>query len=65
MWRAVNPDGGLAYSFMESLAAMYPYYWARAVSGIIYLAGVLVFIWNLTQTARRGELVAARPAETA
>jgi cytochrome c oxidase cbb3-type subunit I len=55
MWHAVSPDGSLTYSFMESLVAMYPYYWTRAFSGLIYFAGVAIFIYNLVMTARRGK----------
>jgi cytochrome c oxidase cbb3-type subunit 1 len=65
MWRATNADGSLTYSFMESLAAMYPYYWVRGLSGVIYLAGVAVFVWNLVLTVRRGQVVRATAAETA
>jgi len=52
MWHQLNPDGSLAYSFMETLIELYPYWWARAFSGLIYLAGVGVFIYNLVMTAR-------------
>ena len=62
MWRALNPDGSLIYTFVESLVAMNPYYWARVGAGVIYLGGVLVFVWNLWMTARRGELAAAQTA---
>ena len=31
----------------------------RAASGVLYLAGVVVFVYNLVMTARRGEPVAA------
>jgi cytochrome c oxidase cbb3-type subunit 1 len=55
MWHAINPDGSLAYSFMETLIEMYPYWWARAISGVIYLAGVGIFIYNLAMTARKEE----------
>ncbi|MBE0599089.1 MAG: cbb3-type cytochrome c oxidase subunit I [Desulfuromonadales bacterium] len=55
MWHAMNPDGSLTYSFMETLVEMYPYYWARAFSGIIYVAGVGLFIGNLVLTARKGK----------
>ncbi|WP_305042664.1 cbb3-type cytochrome c oxidase subunit I [Geoalkalibacter sp.] len=55
MWHAISPDGSLTYSFMESLVEMYPYYWARAFSGLIYLAGVAIFVYNLAMTARRGK----------
>jgi cytochrome c oxidase cbb3-type subunit 1 len=40
---------------MDSLVAMNPYYWTRGLSGLIYLAGVLVFVYNLVMTARSGE----------
>ncbi len=59
MWHAMNPDGSLVYTFMEALVTMYPYWWIRAVSGVLYLAGVVVFVYNLVMTARRGEPVAA------
>ena len=59
MWHAMNPDGSLVYSFTESLIAMYPFYWTRAFSGLIYLAGVGVFVYNLVMTARKGEPASA------
>jgi len=59
MWHAMNPDGSLVYTFMEALVTMYPYWWIRAASGVLYLAGVVVFVYNLVMTARRGEPVAA------
>jgi len=37
---------------------MYPYWWARAASGVIYLGGVAVFIYNLAMTVRKGQPVA-------
>ncbi len=57
MWQAMNPDGSLTYSFVEALAAMVPYWWVRAASGVVYLAGVAVFVWNLYMTAKQGEPV--------
>ncbi|MEE9446965.1 MAG: cytochrome-c oxidase, cbb3-type subunit I, partial [Arenicellales bacterium] len=36
MWRAVNSDGTLTYSFVESVQAMHPYYFIRGVGGLIY-----------------------------
>lgn len=59
MWRATDAGGGLTYTFMDSLVAMMPYYWVRAFGGVIYLVGVLVFVYNLAMTARKGETVAA------
>jgi cytochrome c oxidase cbb3-type subunit 1 len=65
MWHAMNPDGSLAYTFMEALAAMYPYWWTRALSGVLYLAGIAVFVYNLVMTARQGEPASTPAAQGA
>jgi cytochrome c oxidase cbb3-type subunit I len=65
MWHAIGADGSLSYSFMETLIEMYPYWWARAVSGVIYLAGVAVFIYNLAMTVRKGHPVPGEAAQNA
>ena len=57
MWTAMNPDGSLTYTFMETMVEMYPFWWARTIGGVIFLAGVLVFIINLYKTFRNGEVV--------
>ena len=56
MWNAMNSDGSLTYTFMETMVEMYPYWWARAVGGVIYLIGVLVFIYNLYMTTKKGKV---------
>ena len=33
MWRTYNESGTLAYSFVDTMIAMHPYYIARAVGG--------------------------------
>jgi cytochrome c oxidase cbb3-type subunit 1 len=65
MWHSLNADGSLAYSFMETLIEMYPYWWARAFSGVIYLAGVGVFIYNLVMTTRSGRPAAGAAGQSA
>ncbi len=40
MWRAVNPDGTLVYSFVESVKATYPFYVIRLLGGLLYLSGM-------------------------
>lgn len=64
MWRAVNADGTLAYSFVESVKASYPFYVIRFVGGLLYLAGMLVMAWNawMTATGPRREAAALAPA---
>jgi cytochrome c oxidase cbb3-type subunit I len=55
MWTATNADGSLAYSFMETMIEMYPYWWARTFGGVLYMLGVILFIYNLFKTTRVGE----------
>lgn len=52
MWRAVNPDGSLAYTFIQTVAAMNPFYLGRLTGGLIFLSGVVVMAWNAWQTLR-------------
>ncbi|MCA9530715.1 MAG: cytochrome-c oxidase, cbb3-type subunit I [Myxococcales bacterium] len=55
MWRAQNEGGGLLYpSFVETLIAIAPLYWARMIGGTLYLLGFLLMAWNLFATARTG-----------
>ena len=42
MWRTYTQEGTLAYSFVDSLVAMYPYYIARAFGGLLFLLGAIV-----------------------
>jgi cytochrome c oxidase cbb3-type subunit 1 len=52
MWRTYNESGTLAYSFVDSLVAMHPYYIARAVGGLLFLIGTLVGSYNIWMTVR-------------
>jgi len=61
MWRAVNNDGTLAYSFVESVKATYPFYVIRFMGGLLYLAGMLVMAWNTWMTATAGRRVPSQP----
>jgi cytochrome c oxidase cbb3-type subunit I len=54
MWRAVNPDGTLVYSFVESVKATYPFYVIRLLGGLLYLGGMGVMAWNVVMTVRGG-----------
>jgi len=63
MLLATNPDGSLHYSFMETMIAIFPYYKLRAVSGFIFLAGLLVFIYNIYKTSEKGKALQSRAAQ--
>jgi cytochrome c oxidase cbb3-type subunit 1 len=60
MWRAVNADGTLTYSFVESVQAMYPYYIVRTMGGACFLIGTLIMACNLWKT-----IANAKPIEVA
>ena len=55
MWRAINPDGTLVYSFVESVKATFPFYVIRLVGGLLYLSGMLIMGWNTIKTATSGK----------
>ncbi len=60
MWRAVNTDGTLAYSFVESVKATFPFYLIRLAGGALYLGGMGVMVWNVVKTAQAGRYVPLR-----
>jgi cytochrome c oxidase cbb3-type subunit 1 len=57
MWRAVNEDGTLTYTFIESIKATYPFYTIRLVGGLLYLGGMCVMGYNVYKTVRAGRPV--------
>ncbi|MDT8403625.1 cytochrome-c oxidase, cbb3-type subunit I [Sulfuriflexus sp.] len=61
MWRAVNPDGTLTYSFIESVEAMHPFYIVRLVGGALFLTGMLIMAYNVYKTVKSGKAVNDAP----
>ncbi|MDR2017216.1 MAG: cytochrome-c oxidase, cbb3-type subunit I [Burkholderiales bacterium] len=60
MWRAVNEDGTLVYTFVESVKASYPFYAIRLIGGVLYFLGMLLMFYNMLKTMGQG-----KPAEAA
>jgi cytochrome c oxidase cbb3-type subunit 1 len=60
MWRAVNADGTLTYTFVEGVKATFPYYVIRLSGGVLYLSGMLMMAFNVAMTMRGGRQVEAR-----
>jgi len=58
MWRAINEDGTLTYSFVEALEASHPGFVVRMIGGAVFFTGMLVMAYNTWRTVR-----AAKPAE--
>jgi cytochrome c oxidase cbb3-type subunit 1 len=57
MWRAVNADGTLTYTFVESVKATFPFYVLRLLGGLLYLGGMVIMLWNTIKTATQGRSV--------
>jgi cytochrome c oxidase cbb3-type subunit 1 len=55
MWRAVNADGTLTYTFVESVKATYPFYAIRLLGGLMFFAGMLIMAWNVFKTVSGGK----------
>ncbi len=58
MWRAINEDGTLTYSFVEALEASHPGFIVRALGGAFFLTGMLLMAYNTWRTVR-----ASKPAQ--
>jgi cytochrome c oxidase cbb3-type subunit 1 len=57
MWRALNEDGTLTYTFVESLEATYPYYAIRLLGGLLFLAGMVIMAINVWKTVREAKVI--------
>jgi cytochrome c oxidase cbb3-type subunit 1 len=55
MWRAVNADGTLAYSFVESVKGSYPFWAIRWLGGVLFLTGMLIMAFNMFKTMAGGK----------
>jgi cytochrome c oxidase cbb3-type subunit I/II len=54
MWRAFDETGRLAYpDFVETVMKLMPMYWMRAIGGALYIAGMVLFGYNILMTWRR------------
>jgi len=70
MWRAVNSDGTLTYSFVESVEASHAGYLVRVIGGAFFASGMLLMAYNTWRTVREAkpaesEAAAQMPAEVA
>jgi cytochrome c oxidase cbb3-type subunit I len=61
MWRATNPDGTLTYTFIESIAATFPYYVVRLIGGTLVLGGMFIMAWNVIKTVEARESLRDAP----
>jgi cytochrome c oxidase cbb3-type subunit 1 len=59
MWKVMNPDGTLKYTFMDGLVKNYPYWHTRTLGGIIFTAGMVLFVYNVLKTIQKGRALQA------
>jgi cytochrome c oxidase cbb3-type subunit 1 len=50
MWRASDQFGNLAYSFLDTVIRMRPFWAIRAIGGAMFFIGMLMFIYNIVKT---------------
>ncbi|MEH6535749.1 MAG: cytochrome-c oxidase, cbb3-type subunit I [Psychroserpens sp.] len=66
MWKQFSPDGNLEYgNFLETVTAIMPLYWMRAIGGTLFLTGMIIMIVNVIITIRNGSKVSDELAESA
>ncbi|NLY15507.1 MAG: cytochrome-c oxidase, cbb3-type subunit I [Gammaproteobacteria bacterium] len=64
MWRAINDDGTLSYSFVEALEASHFGYVVRLVGGSLFASGMLLLAINCWLTLRTPQPAPTRQPET-
>jgi len=57
MWRAINDDGTLTNTFVESVKATYPFYVIRLAGGVLYVSGMFLMAYNVFKTIAAGRTV--------
>lgn len=64
MWKEFNPDGSLVYgNFLETIQQIIPMYWMRAIGGSMFIVGMLIMVYNVIVTIRKGTAVTDELAE--
>jgi cytochrome c oxidase cbb3-type subunit 1 len=61
MWRAVDEYGNLMYSFIDTVEVLHPYYAIRALAGVLYVTGFIMFAYNIYKTATAGRKLESEP----
>ena len=52
MWRAINEDGTLMYTFVETVEASGPGYIVRLIGGLFWVTGMLIMAVNVAMTVK-------------
>ena len=64
MWRDYTDEGFLQYpNFLETVTQIVPMYAVRVVSGVLFLVGFLIMVYNLAKTMGAGSFVNSEESE--
>ena len=61
MWRAVDEYGNLMYSFIDTVTVLHPYYAIRALSGVLFVTGFVMFAYNMIKTMTSSKELTEEP----
>lgn len=61
MWRAVDQYGNLAYSFIDTVTVLHPYYTLRAIGGLLYFIGIIMWAYNFYKTMTAARQIEKEP----
>ena len=61
MWRETDAYGNLAYSFIDTVSVLFPYYVIRAIGGALYVLGFFMFVYNIVKTIYSGKALEKEP----
>jgi len=61
MWRAVDQYGNLAYSFIDTVTVLHPYYTLRAIGGLFYFIGLFMWAYNFYKTMTAARQIEREP----
>ena len=62
LWSSFVWRNEVSDTFVETVAAMHPYYVIRMLGGLLYLTGALMMAWNMFKTITSDELRIPAPA---
>ena len=61
MWRAVDQYGNLAYSFIDTVTVLHPYYTLRGIGGLFFFIGLFMWAYNFIKTMTSAREIEREP----
>jgi cytochrome c oxidase cbb3-type subunit 1 len=62
MWKAMDGEALRHPSFLSTLEGNYPFWQLRTAAGVIFAAGMVLFVYNVLMTIRKGRALEAAAA---